>query len=709
MNALRFALLCVFGLWLSQLSPTVRAEVMLARWDCVAVPDGYSNAGYTACQPFYIDDGQGGHLGGGLGWLGGGAGGSGVGVISLNPGDKTIGTRDPAVKDACNHVGDPVVPSTGNRIEVETDFAAAGEMGLSLTRTYDLYWNGIGVFGRRWISNFDYKLLFTTNDPSSSCYPQPLSTPCDPANKPIWAQRPDGRQIKFNYSTSPAPGWYEDKPSPVAKILKTGSTYTLYSEDQTVETYDGSGFPLTIMNQQGVGLTFTFDSSHYLTRVTQSSGRHVDFTWYHGWLTQITDPAGNVYQYSFVSIITPITQFGSVQPPGTSGWNVSAMMLSSVVAPGTAGGSPATTVTYQYENPTYVTALTGRSVNGSRYATFQYDGNGRSSDTQVANGAGHYHFDYAVDGNGVVTTTTVANPLGKSEVYAFDAAGNQTSVSGLASAHCAASARAASFDSRGYPQGSTDFNGNQTLYTYASNGQLQQQVEGYGKPEARTTDYAWDELNRATRVTVEGDHETSYAYDGSNHLQTVTVKNLSAKIAVNVGATHVTTYSYTTWPNGLVASVTVDGPLQGASDAITRTYSQQGDLLSVTDSAGHTTAYDGYNGLGLPGSITGPNGERQSFTYDSRGRVVVLRTYRNGGTQDTHYDFDSYGRLARITQPDGQIHAFQYDIAGRLTAEFWPDSGGTFAETTYQYNAMSLPTVITKLRVYAQPAQGTVQ
>jgi len=701
LSALRWALLCFVGLCFFYFPPSLRAEGIITHWDCVVVGSDYSNAGDFSCNPTYAYDGQGGHLGGSTTLSGGG------GHTSANPGDTTVAPRDANIKDPCGQVGDPVVISTGNRIEPETDFAGAGEMGLALTRTYDHYWNGSGIFGRRWISNFDYKLLFTTPDPTSSCYPLPSSNPCDPLNKPIWAQRADGRQIKFNYSTSPVPGWYEDRPSPVAKILQTGSTYTLYSEDQTVEVYDSNGFPLTIKNPQNIGLTFTYDQFHYITRVTHSSGRHVDFTWDHGWLRQVTDPAGNVYQYTFTTILTPITQFGGVQPPGTSGWKDDAVVLSGVVSPATNGGAPATAVTYQYENTQYVTALTGKTINGSRYATFQYDANGRATDTQMANGAGHYHLDYALDGNGAVISTTVVNPLGKQSIYNFDAKGNQTGISGLASTHCAAAARATTYDGNGYLQGSTDFNGNLTLFSYAATGELQQQVEGYGKPEARTTDFAWDASHRATKVTIEGDHETTYVYDGNNRLQSVTVKNLSSKVPASIGTTHVTTYSYTTWPNGLVASMTVDGPLPGASDAVTSSFSQEGDLLSVKDSAGHTTSYDGYNGLGLPGSITGPNGEKRSFTYDARSRIMVLRTYRNGGTQDTRYDYDSFGRLAQITQPDGHTQSYQYDVAGRMTAAFSPENGGAFAETTYQYNAMSLPTQIRKQRVYARPAQGT--
>ena len=608
-------------------------------------------------------------------------------------------------------------------------------MGLSLTRTYDYYWNGIGIFGRRWLSDYDFKLLFTTSDPTSSCYTRPGNVRCDPLNKPIWAQRPDGRQIKFNYSSSPSPGWYEDKPSPVAKIIQTGSTYTLYSEDHTVEVYDYNGFPTSIKNQQNIGWTFSYDANHYLTTVTQSSERHVDYGCNNVMLAQETYPEGNIYQYSNVTIPVANTLLKTSQvtaakrvsggispqlrmldplddpPPTPTNPPVQTMvaLLVGATQPATGGGAPATVITYQYEDSRFATALTGKTINGSRYAWFQYDANGRAIETRHANSADRYQINYTLDGGGAVVGSTVTNPLGKQTTYQFNARGDQTAVTGLASTHCSASSKATTYDSNGYPEGAIDFNANVTAYNYAANGQLQQRVDGTGTADERTTNFVWDSVyNRVTKVTLEGDHETTYLYDGSNRLQSVAIRNISSRVGASNGQTRTTTYSYTTWPNGLVASMVVDGPLAGSGDAITTTYSQTGDLLSVKDALGHTTTYDGYNGLGLPGSVTGPNGEKQSFTYDARGRIMDVRTYRNGGTQDTRYEYDGFGRLSRITQPDGHTHSYQYDVAGRLTSEFEPEGGGTFAQTVYNYNAMSLPTSVKKQRVFFEPQRGTV-
>ncbi|HET9050047.1 MAG TPA: DUF6531 domain-containing protein [Chiayiivirga sp.] len=103
---------------------------------------------------------------------GGGSGGS-IG----NPGN-TVQVRDAAEKECDERAGNPIVMTTGNKIESTVDFSSAGEMGLHLRRTYNHYWTYPGLFGLHWVSSFDYSLV-----------PQGTSV--------LWVQRPDGRRIKF--------------------------------------------------------------------------------------------------------------------------------------------------------------------------------------------------------------------------------------------------------------------------------------------------------------------------------------------------------------------------------------------------------------------------------------------------------------------------------------------------------------------------------
>ena len=74
----------------------------------------------------------------------------------------------------------------------------------------------------------------------------------------IFAQRPDGRRIKF-IRVGATNRWNEDKPTPVAYILKNADgTYAHYTEDNGIEAYDGGGKPLKIANAHGIGWTYTY-------------------------------------------------------------------------------------------------------------------------------------------------------------------------------------------------------------------------------------------------------------------------------------------------------------------------------------------------------------------------------------------------------------------------------------------------------------------
>ena len=731
----RLTLLAMLGLGLLHAPHEAKAEVMVCQTSDTATIDPSSGAWTvthtSSCHVEFGDNGAPREPQNG-GPLGGGGGGGTVGTVP-NQGDQPNNKRDSNQKSNCDRAGgvqqagNPVVFSTGNKIEPEVDFASGGEMGLRLTRTYNFYWDGIGIFGRRWLSDYDYKLLFTTDDPTSACYPRPGNGTCDPTGQTIWAQRPDGRKIKFNYVASPTPGWYEDKPAPIAKILKVGGNYQLYSEDHTVELYDASGFPVTIKNQQGIGWNFTYDGSHYLTRVTHDSGRHVDFTWSNGLLTKVTDPAGNAYQYTYKTIALTSSNTMQMQSAKTMALAPMLMMqpvlddppptpttppiqtMVALLTGTTQPGTPPTSYTYVYEDSRFQTALTGKLIQGVRYSWFTYDANARVIETKHAYDTERYQFAYTLDASGKVTATTVTNPLGKATTYSFDANGNQVSLDGKASTHCPASFAMRQYDSNGYMSASTDFRGNITAYESDAKGQLLKTTENAGADPSvqRVTTYAWDDYNRKTRETLVGQREVTYVYGADQRIASATVKNLSSTVAASAGQTRTTTYTYTTWPNGMLATMTVDGPLPGSGDATVFTYSQTGDLLSSKNGLGQTTTYDGYNNLGLPGSITGPNGEKVAYVYDGRGRILDQQTFRNGGTQHTYYEYDGFGRRSRITAPDGMTHSYQYDAAGRLISEYEPEPGGTFAQTVYTYNAMSLPTSIKKQRAFVEPQRGT--
>lgn len=648
-------------------------------------------------------------------------GGSGGGIVK-NSGDTASGGKNANQGDPCGDkpgnsgtiAGNPVNFSTGNKIEPETDFVSNGEMGLFLTRTYNAYWDGIGIFGRYWLSSFDYKLLITTDVVSSTCYPKPGATSsCDPTNKPIWAQRPDGRKIKFNYTVGASQQWNEDKASPIAKIVRNAdSTFTLYSEDHTIETYDASGFPLKIANEQNVGWSFTYNANHYLAKVTHNSGRAATLTWNGNQLVSIQDPAGNLYSYTYIA-----NKFGT-----------GAHLLTKTVQPGAAnsastGGTPATTLTYQYESSSFPGALTGVTINGVRYSWFNYDTSGRAIETKHADGADDFKFTYSAVGSNGSRTVTVTNPLGKQTVYTYDGNGNQISVEGKVSVNCPANYKESKYDGNGNPDLVSDFRDAITDYDYNAKGQVIQITENSGGTDPaikRITQFIWDDHNRQVRKTVIGLYQVDTVYGGDGRVASVTTTNLSSNGQPN--QTHTVTYAYTVGSSGLVAKVVVSGPSPGAT--ITRNFSASGDLLTEVNALGRSLSYGSYNSLGQPGTVSDPNGSVIYYTYDPRGRTATIKQVVNAANQITKVAYNAKGGITDLWRPDGSHVATAYDavyrpmmsselVSSTADADVPDEQDTTTRQTLYSYNANSDITSITIRNAYTswyltQPCIGSL-
>ena len=576
-------------------------------------------------------------------------------------GDK--GDDDAGEKD-CQH-GNPIVFSTGNKIETETDFVSQGEMGLGLDRTYNHYWKGIGLFGHYWISSFDYKLTFGTSN-VDACYPRPGGGACTIQSMTvnIYAWRPDGRTIKYLRSSDGV--FYEDKASsPISRIVKqSNGTFILYGEDHSVEVYTANGYISQVKNEHGVGWTFTYNGT-YPTKITHSSGRYIGFVWTNGRLTSVRDPAGHYYGYSYF-----VDKFGSGHH-----------LLAAMSKP----GEEETTEAYYYEDSRFPEALTGKAINGVRFSKFTYDASGRATSSEH-NGKEKFSFVYTPGANGLLTVVET-NPLLKQTTYTFKD-GNVTSVVGAASTHCVGSNRSTTYDSNGYPLLATDFEGNQTKSTYNSKGQLTQLIEAYGTSDVRTTTYTWDSArNMVKSFTLVGQYKVDYTFTADDRVLTAKTTTLNGNGVPNT--VHTTTYGYTKQTNGLLATMTIDGPLSGTGDKITYAYSATGDLVSIKNSLGQETKYQNYNALGLPGRIINPNGGTTDYFYDEQGRLVAKQDYIGTGTFLTTWTYDGRGLLVAITMPDETSTYYHYDIQRRLVEEFQPLAGGKYAYQAYKYDNAS--------------------
>ena len=157
-------------------------------------------------------------------------------------------------------------------------------------------------------------------------------------------------------------------------------------------------------------------------------------------------------------------------------------------------------------------------------------------------------------------------------------------------------------------------------------------------PNGAVTRFAYDALDRLTRVTDAMQQATAFGYDA-----------LGRRIS-------------------LTASVSFGQPAL----VETRAFTDNGQLASVTNANGHTVgfAYDGFDRLATttyprpcPAPCPGPTTE--TLTYDADSNVLTAKD-RAGDV--TSFAYDSLNRLVTLTPPNGEpVVSYRYDQAGRVT------------------------------------------
>ena len=584
------------------------------------------------------------------------------------PVSKTTPNSDPS--GCSGKAGEPIVMSTGAKVETYTDFVLPGEMGLQYQRFYTSnYFNHLTAQAA-WSDTFSYAL-------DDTCLTNPTNgTAC----KQVMITRPNGSDLVFiNTASVSAPIYVEQSGGVATLVLNANGTYTLQDEDGTTQVYTSDapdangvvhalGAIQSIMDASGVGWTFSYaaDGSQV---ITHTNGQSITKRFPSSNTMTVTDPAGHVFTYTLTGVNN---NFASVTYPG----------------------APATTIAYQYAGTSNNNKLTEVDYNGVPYAYTTYASNGAygsygsANGTYYADGSQATSLTYGTTNN--TPTVTVTNALGHTQVNTYgatvasngDAVLALTSTSDNAVADCGATEHTRAYDSNGNLSQTVDNNGNVHTYSYATNGQLQTETEASGTSQARTTNYVWDstqQLNRLLSVTVEGWSKTAYAYNAQNRLASVAVTNLSGNGTANQTLT--TTYNYTLYANGMVHTMSVTHPSPSGSDTEVYTYDALGNLASLANGLGQTTSYSNYNGLGEPGHVVGPNGDVTDYVYDARGRKQTKTTYPNGTAANWQYTYDGFGLLYTLTTPDNEITTWNRDAEMRVQTITHNDKDGTSTET----------------------------
>ena len=510
--------------------------------------------------------------------------------------------------------GNPVDIGTGNKYKVESDYYSIDTSPLGLVRTYNastIIQNGI--FGANWRSNYErsIKLYEKANQTNAAVF------------------RHDGKILYFAYANGlfTATGDIKDRLTLVkdAGGKATGFTYISVANDE-VETYDVSGRLVGLTNRANVKQTLSYDARGWLSTITDSFGRTIQYTYALGGnlVSSMTDPAGGVtrYQYS-----------------GNKSVN-----LSTITYP------DGKIRRYVYENVALPNALTGIiDENGKRFATWSYDAQGRALSSEHAGGAEKVSFTYGIN------STQVTDALASVRTYNFETVLGVVRNKGQSQpggSGCAAASNLVTYDVNGNIASQTDFNGNKTTYSYDLLRNLEtSRTEAFGTLQARTISTQWHATLRLPTVITEPGKVTTLQYDTSGNL-------LQKTITANAQS-RVWKYTY----NSVGQVLTATGPRTDVADVTTYTYDLQGNLSTIKNAANHITTLSNYDANGRVGRITDANGVITDMTYSPRGWL----TSKTFGGEITRYDYDGVGQMTKVTLPDLSFLSYTYDDAHRLT------------------------------------------
>ncbi len=437
----------------------------------------------------------------------------------------------------------------------------------------------------------------------------------------------------------------------------TQYTYTDPYGRKFVMSSDGTLQSITDLN--GNVLTFTASG------ITSSAGNlNVPFVRDgQGRITQITDPDGNHYTYSYDSN----GDLTSVSLPGLT--------------------NP---ITYSYNNHYFTGAVDPR---GNTLITDTYDPDGRlQSETDALGNV--YQYTYSLSTN----TTTVTNPDGGKVVSTYDSYGmllsqadplNHTTTYTYDSTHNLLTKT----DPLGHSTTFTyDSNGNQTSITNALNQGSSTIYNQYGGPTSKTDGLGntqtinYDSLFRPTSITDSLGTLAGFTWDshgdiltrsdGNGKITTYTYDTFGNLLSDTDPLNHTTTYTYDAF--GRQTSVT------DARGNVTKfDYDALGHLITMTEPLGKITHYE-YDANGNKTAMVDPLGSRTTYTYDAANHLIKV-AYPDNSSES--YTYDWHGNILTHTDQAGHVTRYQYDLAGRLISATYADGTADAGTIQYGYDA----------------------
>jgi YD repeat-containing protein len=570
--------------------------------------------------------------------------------------------------------GNPINASTGNKWQHEIDLLETNS-GLGFDRYYNAGTTAnIAYLGSGWMHPYARIIVDSSSSPFLEVF------------------RSDGKKYVFNKTTTTY--------TPDADItdiltelkdasgMRTGWKYTTSSSE--IEIYDFNGKLLSITDRTGQTQTLAYSCetisatcpvvtpttvapyAGLLVKVTDNFGNSLNFTYNSaGQMATMADPAGNITRYGYDASGNLSTVTYPDDTPTDLTNNPKKTYLYGELA-NTAGVS----------QPNALTGIIDE--NGVRYATYQYDANGKAISTEHTGSVEKYSLNYAADGS----STSVTDPLGSIRTTHFTTVLGVVKPTGTdqpGGSGCAAASSAVTYDANGNTASKTDFNGHKACYDYDLTRNLETaRVEGLPSVAdcaanlaatslpgaARKVTTSWHATYRLPLQVAEPKQLTTYSYDASGNMLSHKGQ-ATTDLAGTAGLTATVTGTPRTWAytyNTLGQVLTADGPRTDVVDKATYTYDVAGNLATVTNPLNQATTLANYDANGRVGTVTAPNGIITALAYTPRGWLKALTVTGGANSETTQYSYDPTGLLKTVTQPDSSVLTYGYDAAHRLTS-----------------------------------------
>lgn len=593
--------------------------------------------------------------------------------------------------------GNPIVISSGAKVQIETDLQGGPDRGLEILRTYrTMRDTGLGQSaGSGWSFSFDRS--FSANFSSGVAAPTAVKI-----------VRGDGSYSEFSYRKDRKVYVSKFEPGETLQSLNDDfSDWAFTTTDGEIDRFRRSGDSFLLVSlhrKEGYGQLYEYDADNRLTTISDIHGRSIKVSWDADVVASVKSAEEEIkYQYDSV-----LDKNGS-KLPGTNRLTGVAFF--------DMNGRPAGSRAYHYEHDGQRYLLTGiTDENGIRFATFAYNQMGLAILSEHLGGVDRHTFAYPDQGKRIVT-----DPLGTERTYGITYAGPRfpgrvVSQSQPAGAGCGAALSEMTYDSTGTVSSSIDFGGKKICsINDAARGLETSRIEGLKDRAACPTSASaaiptgtrristkWHPDWRIATAIAMPNEITLYIYNGQPNrdgsianclpnsaqlpdgkpiavvceklVQPTTDSSGEKGFAAQIeGVPRTWKYSY----NILGQLIRSEGPsnAEGKRETIENEYyadsastHSKGDLATTKDSSGRETKFLEYSPRGRPTLIRQPDALSKIVTYTVRGKVAsTTLDDGHGYSEITTYSYDPHGQLLRVIAPNGATMSFVYDDVHRLT------------------------------------------